>query len=261
MAKKEPVVQPAAEDPAADLLDQVEFEEITNKQAKVLPDSVGMPDEPAIHDPNWTPYVLSLLTEQEQVKGRPKVPGLRRLLPMLVGDIIENTTEVIQAPSPANGYIATVQAKVVILWIKDVPENGAMLRTFTGLADVYAGNTDPAFARFASQTAETRAEGRAIKKALMLQVTTAEEMTDVSVDDNYLNGEITPTQINFLDMKCKQNDIDVLKFIASYKGAYKTIKEVPSSVACTMIKHLSDLQQDRKRIPDRIKGYDEHWSD
>jgi hypothetical protein len=255
------------EDPAADVLDEVEFEPAEDAPAAaadgkvVLPDSVGEPDEPAIHDPGWTAYALSKLTPQEMVNGKPRVPGLRRLVALLVGDIVGNTTEQVQAPCPANGYIATVQARLVILWSKGVPENGAFAREFTALADVYAGNTDPAFARFASQTAETRAEGRAIKKALMLQVTTAEEMTDVSVDQADLDGKVTATQVNFIDLKCQQNDINVLAFIGSYKGKYRAVKEVPADVAGKMIQHLSELQQDRKRIPDHIRGYAKDWND
>lgn len=255
-----------AVDPAADLIDQVEIdptdaptETPATPDLDVIPESEGTIDEPAIHDPNWTNYVVSQLTEEEQVNGRPRVPGLRRLT-HLVGELIENTSEVIQAPNVNNGFMATVKATVVIQWTKDVPNNTDVRKVFTGLADVSDVNTNAAFARFATSTAETRAEGRALKKALNLQVTTAEEMTDISAD-SFKNGEITPTEKNFIDLKCRQNGIDVLKFISSYKGQYKTVESVPSAVAKTMIKHLSELQQNRERIPDRIKGYDPHWND
>lgn len=265
MAKKEAPAVVEAEDPAAGHLDDVEFEPVTvalagTENSEVVPESMGLPPAPSIADPDWTPYVLSLLGEDERARGRPKVPGLRRLVPMLVGDILENTTEVIQVPNPANGYIATVQARLVILWWKGLAEGAFQHRVFTGLADVYAGNTREEFARYPSSTAETRAEGRAIKKALALQVTTAEEMTDVPVEDAGLDGKITPTQVNFIDLKCKQNDINVLAFLGCYKGKYRAIKDVPAVVASQMIGHLSELQRERHRIPDRIKGYDSQWS-
>jgi hypothetical protein len=263
MAKKKPEAPVDVSDPAADLLDQVEIEteeeSAVDESEKVIPESEGTPEEPAIHDPLWTQFVLSQLTDEEMFNGRPKVPGLRRLL-YLVGDVIENTADCVQPPCVANGFTSTVKATLVINWTKGMAGDMYIQKVFTGLADVNDINTDKAFARFASSTCETRAEGRAIKKALNIQVTTAEEMTDVSADA-YANGEITPTQRNFIDLKCRQNGINVLKFISSYKGQYPSIDKVPSSVAGTMIKHLSELQQDRSRIPERIKGYDPNWND
>src|SRR5206468_2886867 len=124
--------------------------------------------EPRIDEPSWTDFVLAKLTPEEFRDGNPKVDGLRRVASELLGDIIENSSEVLQAPTAANGFFATVRARVVILWKKDCYGDPGP-RVFTGLADVYPGNTEPAFGRFPSSVAETRAEGRALRKALQLR--------------------------------------------------------------------------------------------
>ena len=49
--------------------------------------------------------------------------------------------------------------------------------TFCDVADSWEGNTDDMFCVYSTATAATRAEGRALRKALRLRVVAAEEVT------------------------------------------------------------------------------------
>ncbi len=265
-----PPVVADADDPAADRIDTVEFDhraeyaaEYTSANGqKVLPESEGT-DEPRISDPEWTEFVLSRLTDDEKWKGNPTVAGLRRVAAELLGDIIENSAEAVQLPTLTNGMWSTVKATVGIAWTKDLADNqGIMIRTFTGLADTYNGNTEPDFARFSSAICETRAEGRAFRKALhLVRVVTSEELTSLPVEESGADGRIAAAQKNFIDLKCMQNDINVLAFIKACKGKYESIEDVPYDVASKMIGHLSEWQREKSRIPKDVKGYDANWNE
>lgn len=252
----------AAEDPAAENLPAgPSFEDLEHAPPETPPEPAA--DEPAIHDPGWTEFVLSRLTDSEKANGKPKVAGLRRVAAELLGPIVENNPDVLQPPCPANGFCAVVKNTLIILWNKGVPEGDVGLECrFAGVADCYPGNTpDARFARFATAVAETRAEGRSLRKALHLDTVTAEEVTELSVDDACLDGMIAPTQANFIDLKCSQLDIDLKKFINAGKGKYSSLREVPYPVADKMIERLSSWQQNKNNIPAELRGYNPGWRD
>ena len=266
---KTKATRPEGEDPAADSLpefDDLEAETTNEgfadpegaKGKAVLQESQGTPDEPGVDSPEWTPFVLSQLTPDEKHENAPRLKGLRRMVSALLGDIIENTSHVVQAPSPANGRTAVVLSRVVILWSRDV--DVAQERVFTGAGDVYPGNATPEFARYATALAETRAEARALRKALQLGVAAAEEMTEQPVEEAGLDGKSTPTQHNFIIIKCQQLGIDVMKFINHGKAKFRSLKDIPYDTANAMTGLLSEYQQDVSRVPAGVKGYNpDNW--
>lgn len=259
MVKKKEVAVAPVEEPAAETLpENVDFEPegaepgfftAPKGGGEVLPGQ-DVVDEPLISDPAWTDYVLSRLTDDEMFDGNPKTSGLRRIAVELLGSIVENSTHVIQVPTLINGFWATVESKVVIEWKKDTYDGMPSTRIFTGLADVYNGNTKPEYVRFPCSVAETRAEGRALRKALHLQrVVAAEELTDMPVEESGADGHSTPTQHNFIELKCKSCDINLTRFINCGKSTYGAIRDVPYDVAGKMIAKLSAYQRDKKSIP------------
>jgi hypothetical protein len=248
-----------ADDPAAEGLDEVELEPAADGPPPPAPATAEEAEgqEPPVHSPRWTAFVLSRLGPNELWEGRPTTAGLRRVASELLGRIVENTAEPAQPPANADGRWQTVRAAVTVLWTKDVDE--PEVRRFTGLADVHANNTDKAVANFPSALAETRAEGRAWRKAFQLAVCTAEEMSNVPAEEPRPDGPVDAAHKNFIEMKCQQLDIDLLKYIGRYKGAYKALDAVPYGVAQKMVAHLTEIQRDRSRIPEEIKGYDPNW--
>ncbi len=135
---------------------------------------------PLMEDADWSDYVLKQFEEDETIDGNPTVDGLRRVARKLLGSIVQSICNVISAPNLANEWAATVEHTIVINWKREV-DGYSEQRVFTEVADVNPFNCDAEFRRFASSTASTRAEARALRKALMLKrVVAAEEITEVA---------------------------------------------------------------------------------
>lgn len=153
--------------PADNLIEASEAT-VTNKI-----DNTGT-DLPSISDPGWTEYVLSSLMDYEKDNGSPKTDGLRRIATKLLG-VFSSQTDILQTPTVENGFRASVKVELTF-------HNNRF--STTGAADVYSGNTKAKFATHAVATAETRAEGRALRKALRLtKVLAAEELTGPDADE------------------------------------------------------------------------------
>lgn len=210
-------------------------------------------------DPSWNDYVLSLFTEDELIHNNPTVDGLRRVAEDVLGPIISSETEVLQIPHKDNDRRATVKVSLSI-------EYGERdIRTVDGVASVYWGNTDSPFRNYPVSTAETRAEGRALRRALRLRkILAAEEMGEV-VDHDYSEtdareqGMITPQQIKFLGLMSQRLDINIQKFVNKFYSEVNSITEISHADSLTLQKKLSEYQQDDSTISKDIKGYNANW--
>ena len=151
--------------------------------------------------------------------------------------------------------------------------NTGSIRTFKEVADVWHGNTDDLFCAHPVATASTRAEGRALRKALKLRCLAAEELAKKDIVDivqqavkqaptsgEYEAGKsISSQQIQFIDNKCSMLDIDAFAFINMGNGSFSTVSEVTKDSAKKMIKVLNNYQNNSGDIPDSIKGYKVNW--
>lgn len=241
------------------ILDGVDLTNVVVQETEVLTtDGCEVaPTEPSMDSKDWSDFALSKFEEDEMIDGNPTVDGLRRVARLLLGDIIESSSRSIQAPNPNNGYSATVEHKIVIQLTRDVITAREIV--FTEIADVTTENTDPEFRRFASSTASTRAEARALRKALMLKrVVAAEEITEVPPIENY-DEKINSHQINFIDNICRRTKINVIKYVNSGAMRYEKIEDIPYGTAQKMLGVLSSYQRDPSKIPNDIKGYIDGW--
>ena len=228
------------------------------------------PIEPLITDTSWPQFVMKHFDPSElDEENHPKVAGLRRVGRLLLGPILKSGI-VSYTPPKTDTKIAdqrvydptVVVYEIVILWSKDIPDGHAAYQvSYSDIADVYSGNTDAEYCRFASSTAATRAEARCWRKALLLNnIVSAEEVTKVPLQDSGTTGFITSSQINFLDSICSRCDIDVMKYInCGNKTKYKTIEDIPFKEAQLMIEFLSKVQNGVKIAPDGISGYKKNW--
>lgn len=217
---------------------------------------------PARTDPGWTDHVLSLMAENEVVqkegKTMPRCVGLRRVFELLNGPPLENCGHTIQAPTPQNG------GRTVVEWTLSWIEHGVGTRRVSGLGDAFNGNCEPEFARFAA-TAATRAEATALRRALLLNVVAAEEITSVPVENFGNEGLIADHQRRTIDVLCQRNDINALKLLSQGKPrqfpefTFTKVDLIPKSVAAEFIKKLSDYQGNQAEIPPQLKGYVEGW--
>lgn len=211
--------------------------------------------------PDWNEHVLSHFQPDELVDGNPTVDGLRRVTELLLGTIVVGKATVIQSPSPENDGRCVVSYNVQVR-DKSNLENPYCVWEQTSIADCYSGNCDSRFAVFSSAVAETRAEGRALRKLLRLRkVIAAEEAGLVPAEENGLNGKITPTQISFIETLCQRNDINIPVYLGdSKKFTFNgKMEDIPYRSAVQIISHLSEMQRNKSDINPKYKGYNSNW--
>jgi hypothetical protein len=209
--------------------------------------------------PEWTDYVLTLFTENElAAPNRPRVDGLRRVTEDVIGPILSTRSDVLQVPNTENERRATVKVSLAI-------DYGDCVREIDGVADVYWGNTDKPYRNHPVATAETRAEARALRRALRLSsnVVAHEEIGgvadhDYSETEQREKGLITPQQIKFLGVMCSRINVNVEKFVKKFHSVDK-ITELTHADSLELQKTLSEYQQDADAIPEEIIEYNDNW--
>jgi hypothetical protein len=221
---------------------------------------------PTIHDIGWTDYVLSFLEEEEKIMGNPTTDGLRRIFEKVMGcEITHADTNVIQAPARENEMRATVTHTITYILNREHHEGSktAFLnsRSVTGAADVYWGNCDKIFRNHPVAVAETRAEGRALRRALRLRkVVAAEEMAS-DIEDHPDAGnidKITNNQINFIDVLSKRLNVNVLKMLEKLDIKEENVYNITYDNAVKIASSLASYQQ-KDSVSDDILGYDSNW--
>lgn len=238
-------------------------------------------DRPRYDSPEWNDYVMGLFDKDELIDGKyPNVNSLRRLAELLLGEIIfSGPIRVEQTMDAEHTGKAVVTYKVSIAWKLDDHyatqhidlESGLPIRTFISVASSWIGNTDDMFAVFPESIAETRAEGRALRRALRLNVVCADELTKKDtaayVQTQKLTkpttGEweeespITDQQVNTIKLMCDRLGIDLTKFINSGSKSYSDINDVTRTAAAGMLKQLNRYQStgsDAIEIPQNLIG-------
>lgn len=213
-------------------------------------------DKPSFHDLQWTEYVLNLLTEDEKISGNPTTDGLRRIFEIaLNANIISSTSDVVQCPNMENEKRATVVHSISFIY-HDKPE---MVITVDGAADVYWGNCDKIYRNHPVAVAETRAEGRALRRGLRLRKVVAAEELAKDIEDNSDNiNKITNNQINFIDVLSRRLNIDVKKLIHSLAPDTTNIYNIEHDTAVKVVQSLTGFQQSNN-IPNELLGYNSEW--
>jgi len=233
------------------------FEE--NKQTEV---KIVENNNPTYDDPKWQDYVMSNFERAELIDGKyPSVNGLRRVVELLLGEIVNagpiEIKTTMDSDSPGK---AVVTYEIQIAWklncvFESVNFDGYPIKTFRAVGSSWHGNTDDMYAVFPEAIAETRAEGRALRRALRLGVVCADELTkkntaeivrqkvEKSTDGNWDESEsIKDNQISSIKILCDRLNIDLVKFINSGSKQYKDITEVSRQTAANMIKKLNEYQ-------------------
>ena len=261
----------AMEDQVVDNVNlDADFEEVNDSpELEIKEDEQEGEVTPSVTSEDWHEYVMSQFKPNELIDGNPITAGLRRVVEVVLGEVIETgPVEVFPATDPNGPGRATVIYRVVL----EEYESGRT-KSYSDTADVWHGNTDDLFCAHPVATACTRAEGRALRKALKLRVLAAEELAkkDIvgivqqSVNQQPTDGEwnpdekVSPQQINFIDNKCSQLDIDVMKFVNSGSTSYPSINNVTKDTAKNMIVELNKYQNQTTNIPPEVKGDVSNW--
>jgi|GEM_PF-5458682 len=160
----------------------------------------------------WTDRVLAMMGPKELADGKyPKVNGLRRLVQAILGPIVSN--RIVEMSYPTNSeQRSTVVCEVVV---KSKLLDGEMVLQ-NGVADVYIGNIDGGYERFASATAYSRAEATAFRRLLCLQTVSYEELDNAApktvetktLDMDAENDKMTSTQKALIEVLCGRVGVD-----------------------------------------------------
>ena len=219
------------------------------------------PSAPSLSSPEWSDYVLSKFEHDEMVDGNPTVDGLRRITELVLGPIVNTETEIVQVPTKENEGRATAVCTVAVL----VGDTGYS-RKASGSGDAWHKNTDMPYSKFPVAMAETRAEGRALRRVLQLRkVVAAEELSARATDsqDEDYSESVNENQSNFIDVMCKSDgrgmDIDVEKFVTSQYPHIKNMDQLTHFEASSLIQMLSRYQQNMEDVPASIKQYKASW--
>lgn len=248
-----------------DLFEGIELESPSSEGVDTSVKDVIEIDGPSPTDPEWNDFVMEQFTEDELFSDRPVCAGLRRVAELLLGPIVSSRpTQVFPPQSGDDCGRATVVWEVIF-------QNG---QVFSDVADCWEGNTDDAFVPFNVATAATRAEGRALRKALRIKTVAAEEMTKKntaavtkeysgkkggSTDGEHNSGKrMTDPQANFIDIKAKQLDINVAEYLKEVFDV-NVKRKISVGQASDAIEQLNAYQADKSLIPDSIKSYQDNW--
>tara|TARA_Y100001938_G_scaffold125654_1_gene176817 strand:- start:134 stop:901 length:768 start_codon:yes stop_codon:yes gene_type:complete len=246
-----------------DLFEDIELQTPSNTDTSVK--DVIMDDAPSITSPEWNDYILELFAPNELFDGRPTCAGLRRVSELVLGQIVSSKPTQVFPPNSGDEV-----GRATVIW-EVVFADGSV---FSDVADSWEGNTDDMFCVFNTATAATRAEGRALRKALRLRTVAAEEMTkkdtasivksisqtkrvetEGEYDDSY---RMSDAQANFIDSKCKQLNLSVVEFFSEVFDL-NVKRKIDKRQASDAIKKLNDYQQDKSLIPDSITAYVAEW--
>jgi hypothetical protein len=241
---------------------------IKKEVTEVVSEAVAVAQEtatkPSINDLGWTDYVLSLLSDDEKIADNPTTDGLRRVFEIALDCCVtEAKTEVVQTPEPNNEKRATVVHTIsYILKNLDSEDDNLKYRSVSGAADVYWGNCDKIYRNHPVAVAETRAEGRALRRALKLRKVVAAEEIAKDIDDHpdaESVNKITNNQINFIDTLSNRLNINVIKLLEHNNLDTKNVYGLSHDDAVSIIRVLSGYQQNMQIIPDLLIGYSNEW--
>lgn len=214
------------------------------------------------NDLEWTDYVLSLLSEDEKIAGNPTTDGLRRVFEIALDcTVISAQSSVVQSPSPENEKRATVVHHLTYV-LNNTPDcSPTKQRVVSGAADVYWGNCDKVYRNHPVAVAETRAEGRALRRALKLRKVVAAEEIAKDIEDHPDHDtvtKITNNQINFIDVLGKRLDVNIIKLVESLALNSSNIYNIGYEEAVNVVRTLTTYQQ-ANSVPQELMGYSSDW--
>ena len=212
------------------------------------------PRRPHEYDPGWSEYILDNMSDSELIQGAPTVDGLRRATEKCFGEILQSKSEIVEVPTRQNNKCTIKHSLTIRKYSTD------SIIEVDGCVDVLYDKIPYPFNTHLVATADTRAEGKALRRALKIRVVTAEELQNQDEDDVMASEEgMNDQQILALNQMCKRLDISVTNFVKAQYNKVKVINDVSNMEARVLIAQLSGFQRKPKSIDKKIKGYDDNW--
>lgn len=206
--------------------------------------------------PDWSEYVMGFFSEDEVMEKDgnryPTLKGLRRVFCMIYGNPVFSGIINYSAPTDENSP-GRAYANYEL-----VTRDGT---TYRGAAEAYPGNINGGYHVYPLAIAENRAEARTYRKALMLNVVTAEEIgnesshfTSVLSSSGEFNEEepISDSQMVVIKNKCKELNVDENKFLEFVKKELG-VSKLSKKVGLAAIKQISIMSNDPNKIPGDLR--------
>ncbi len=202
------------------------------------------------YNKEWNDYILGLLDEAETFDGYPKVNGLSRLVDIL-GDVISSKATQVIVTHGENRCV-TVNYEIQIEWKLNTPVGFGNLnftpqiRTFGGVADAEYDRSNT-FMKHAAALAETKAYGRALRKALAVSTIAAEEM--LAGDSEGLpkakdSATITPPLKSVIQAKALGLNLNLDEVIKEWnKGEYIALENLTVQGGRDLFTFINKYQQ------------------
>ena len=200
----------------------------------------------------WNDFVMSHFQPNELYNEKyPTLNGMRRVSETLLGQTIVSEVKQLHASLDPD---STGRSYCVYSISINNFCGSRHYRTFNGAAEAYAGNiSGDTYAVYPVTIAESRAEARAYRKALLLTTVTAEEVKGnekvfENVKEEYNEDEdMSSQQETIIKHKCLQLKIDKSKFMIQFGDKPKRKDGIAA------VKLLSEYQNESKEIPEEIK--------
>lgn len=222
---------------------------LVEDEVKTEEENINVPPSPTSLE--WNDYVIGLFSPEELDNGNPKVDGLRRVAQLLLGKIQDEYPDV----KSSNSVYACVEYTFVF--------DGCRVAAVADSTEF--NNVTAPYSVYPVAIAETRAMGRALRKALNLRnVVSAEEISQIAAPQTTHVNVITGAQVITIDKLCKNLNVNVNKLLETGKMKYTDISSVTQDAALEMIQLLNRYQSDTSNtdhleVPVEIKGYDKDW--
>ena len=233
-------------------VEKADFEDIVD----VIEEELDEETEEVVYtpsDPEWSEYVLDQMHDSELTQGNHTVDGLRRVTERVYGEIVSSTSEIFNYDT-SRGVCTVKHTLSIQKYSTDV------IITVDGCVDVKFQNIPHPFNQHLVSTADTRAEGKALRRALKLRVVTAEEVQQTSEDDVLAAQEnITDQQILAINQMCKRLDINLVECVKSVCPSADSIRDSSNLQGRMLLSTLSEYQRSPASIPENLKGYDSEW--
>jgi len=233
-----------------------EFEDMVATIKEDALESEETPDSPPVYsdtDPEWSEHVLDQLHDSELKEGNPTVDGLRRVTERIYGEILESTSDVLELPTESKR--CTIKHTVKI---RKYSTDSVI--TVDGCVDVLYDKIPYPFNDHLVATADTRAEGKALRRALKLRLITAEELQNTEEDDVMSSDEeVTDQQILAINQMCKRLNINLVKIVNMKHPNSESIREVNNLEGRLLLSTLSGYQRNMSSIEEELVGYDSNW--
>jgi hypothetical protein len=228
------------------LLDNVTAEEANHNVVNLF--GQGQRDDlPRKGTKEWTVYVLSLLEPEELENGRPVVDGLRRVAEELIGEIVDIDTA-LQAHENTKFSVSTAK----VTFVKD---DGQVV-SFAGTADATVQNTPSPFNEHLPASSDTKAEGRALRRALRLnRIICAEEKSPETADVVGVGnaGQVGDQQVVAIQAMATKYDINVVNLMEQ-----EGLKKLDLNAATHLLSLLGQIGREES-TDEKLIGYNNDW--